>query len=84
MKELIALIEEAILYAIAAVIIYAAISLCVAFTGFMDAQIYRSGKWNGKIPCLEHPTNFEMLFPAYKLGCWIGAKQGEKYYWSKQ
>ena len=83
MKELIALIDEAIPYVLVAVIIYTTISLCVAFSGLMGAQIYRSGKWNGKIPCLEQPTNFEMLFPAYKLGCWIGAKQGEKYYWSK-
>lgn len=83
MKELIALIDEAIPYAIAAVIIYGVISFFVMGCGVIDAQEIKYDRWEGKVPCLEQPTNFELLFPAYKLGCWIGAKQGEKYYWSK-
>lgn len=83
MKELIALIEEAIPYAILLVSIYATFSLCTVFAGLDGTRIHEGGKFAGKIPCLEHPTNFEMLFPSYKMGCWLGAKQGEKYYWSK-
>lgn len=80
MKEF---IEDIIVYVIFAALLYGAFSLATVATGMVHASEINNQQ-KGKIPCLEQPTNFEMLFPAYKLGCWIGAKQGEKYYWSKE
>lgn len=80
MKEF---IEESVVYVMVTAIIYGALSLIALMNGAMDSSERKHDRWEGKIPCLEQPTNFEMLFPAYRLGCWLGAKQGEKYYWSK-
>lgn len=76
-------IEDSMVYISVAAILYWAFSVVVLAAGIMGSNEVKHGRWKGKTPCLEQPTNFGMLFPAYKLGCWIGAKQGEKYYWSK-
>lgn len=71
-------IENTIVAALVAASFYAVVSFAAFGSGLVDSSEYK-----GKTDCLEHPTNFEILFPAYKMGCWLGAKQGEKYYWSK-
>lgn len=78
------LVEDGMVFIIAAAIPYCAVSVAALAAGIMGAQERKHDRWKGKTPCIEQPINFEMLFPAYKIGCWIGAKQGEKYYWSKQ
>ncbi len=34
--------------------------------------------------CLKNPVNLAMFVPTYKLGCWLGATQGEQWYYKKK
>ena len=63
---------------LAAVGLYVLISIIPFTVGAID-----NARQIGDGACRKRPRNIERFFPAYKLGCWMGSRQGKAYYWSE-
>lgn len=60
--------------------VYGLISLSALFTGMISAS---DDSYYSKPTCLEKPVRVVRLIPAFKLGCYLGGKEGEIYHYDQ-
>lgn len=61
---------------------YILLSLVAFFFGLMGAN--REQFEYIKPRCLKERSRIEILFPAYKLGCYLGGMKGKPYYYEEK